>query len=90
MANRKSPTADEYKQQVLSWFRIAKQRGSTHMIIAFDTTKQNPFPVYVGSDISVQTKIKSFNDNAFTRAIEVYNMRMDRDKQLGQARTWNV
>ena len=91
MANRrKGPTADEYKQQVLSWFRTAKRRESTHMIIAFDIQKRKTFPVYVNEDTSVQHKIKSFNDNDFVRAVEVYNMKMDLERQLGQARTWNV
>lgn len=91
MANRrKGPTADEYKQQVLSWSHTAKRRESTHMIIAFDIQKRKPFPVYVNEDTSVQQKIKSFNDNDFVRAVEVYNMKMDLNRQLGQARTWNV
>ena len=81
---------EQYKKQVLSWTRTAKQRGSTHMIVAFDTQKNRPFPVYVNSDTSVQQKIKSFNDNISVRAIEVYNMRLNLETQLGQARTWNV
>jgi len=85
-----SKDIEQYKKQVLSWTRTAKQRGSTHMIVAYDTQKNKPFPVYVNSDTSVQQKIKSFNDNISVRAIEVYNMRLNLETQLGQARTWNV
>lgn len=90
MKNKRELTPSEYKEKVTSWLRTARQRGSTHMIIAFDTVKQNPFPVYVGDDSSVQQKIKSFNDNDFVRAVEVYNMKIDIDIQVKQARTWNV
>ena len=88
--NKMSNEIERYKKQVLSWTHSAKQRGSTHIIVAFDMTKKKPFPVYVNSDTSVQQKIKSFNDNIGVRAIEVYNMRMNLETQLGQARTWNV
>lgn len=81
---------EKYKKQILSWTRTAKQRGSTHMIVAYDTQKKRPFPVYIGNDTSVQQKIKGFNDNIGVRAIEVYNMKLNLDTQLGQARTWNV
>ena len=90
MKNKKELTQSEYKEKVTSWLRTARQRSATHMIIAFDTTKQNPFPVYIGRDTSVQQKIKSFNDNDFVRAVEVYNMKMDIDTQVQQGRAWNV
>ena len=81
MKNKKELTQSEYKEKVTSWLRTARQRGATHMIVAFDTTKQNPFPVYVGDNSSVQQKIKSFNDNDFVHAVEVYDMKMDIDCQ---------
>lgn len=85
-----SKEIEQYKKQILSWTRIAKKRGSTHVIIAYDTQKKKPFPVYINSDTSVQQKIKSFNDNGFVRAIEVYNMRLNIETQISQGRTWNV
>lgn len=90
MKNKRELTPSEYNEKVLSWLRTAKQRTATHMIVAFDTIKKNPFPVYVSADINIQQKIKSFNDNNFVRAIEVYNLGMDIDLQMKQARTWNV
>ncbi len=89
MKNREL-TPSEYKEKVTSWLRTARQRGATHMIIAFDRTKQTPFPVYVGNDMNIQQKIKSFNDNNFVRAVEVYNLKMDIDRQVLQGRSWNV
>lgn len=90
MRKQRELTPSEYKENVTTWLRDAKRRGSTHLIIAFDTVKRNPFPVYVGTDASVQQKIKSFNDNNFVRAIEVYNMKMNIDTQILQGRAWNV
>jgi hypothetical protein len=90
MRKQRELTPSDYKEKVTTWLRDAKRRGSTHLIIAFDTVKRNPFPVYVGPDISVQTKIKSFNDNNFVRAIEVYNMKMNIETQVLQGRAWNV
>ena len=90
MKKKRELTPSEYKEKVTTWLRDAKRRGSTHLIIAFDTVKRNPFPVYINSDTSVQTKIKSFNDNQFCNAIEVYNMRLNIDTQVLQGRAWNV
>ncbi len=90
MIKKRELTPSEYKEKVTLWLRDAKRRGSTHLIIAFDTVKRNPFPVYVNADTSVQTKIKSFNDNNFVRAIEVYNLKMNIDTQVLQGRAWNV
>ncbi len=89
MANR-SPTMDEYKQKVNSWLRQAKRRSATHMIVAYDVQKDNPFPVYVDGEANIQQKIKSFNDNDFVNAIEIYNLKDDLDLQILQARTWNI
>ena len=80
----------EYRSKVTSWLSEAKRRGATHIIVAYDTKKSNPFPVYISSNTNVQQKINSFNNNEFVRALEVYNMNMDIDTQLLQARTWNV
>jgi len=90
MKNKRELTPSEYKEKVTTWIHDAKRRGSTHLIIAFDIAKHNPFPVYVNSNTSVQTKIKSFNDNNFVRAIEVYNLKLDIDTQVLQGRAWNV
>jgi spore germination protein GerM len=83
-------TAAEYRAKVMPWLSTAKQKNSTHMIVALDTATHKMFPVYVSRDTNIQTKIKSFNDNVSARAIEVYNMKMDIDAQLKQARVWNV
>lgn len=90
MRNRRELTPSEYKEKVVSWLQDAKRRGSTHMIVAFDTKKRNPFPVYVNSDQNVQQKIKGFNDNAFCTAVEVYNLKMDINTQISQGRAWNA
>jgi len=90
MRNKRELTPSEYKEKVTTWLRTAKQRGASHMIVAFDGEKQNPFPVYINRDTSIQQKIKSFNDNDFVRAVEVYNMNMDIDTQVLQGRVWNV
>ena len=83
-------SVEEYKQKVTSWFSTAKDKKSHYLIIALDTESHSLFPVYVGRDTNIQTKIKGFNDNQGARAIEVYNMKMDLGVQLGQARVWNV
>ena len=90
MRKKRELTPSEYKENVSSWLREAKKRGSTHLIVAYDLTKKNPFPVYVSGESNVQQKIKSFNDNHFCNAVEVYNMKMDVDAQLLQGRSWNV
>ena len=87
---KKQLTASEYRQKVSDWIRDGKRRGATHVIIAYDTARNNPFPVYVSTDTNIQQKIKSFNDNVFVQAIEVYNMNLDVNTQLLQARTWNI
>ena len=90
MRKQRELTPSEYNTSVTSWLQEAKRRGATHMIIAYDTVKHNPFPVYVNNDQNVQQKIKSFNDNQFCNAVEVYNMRLDINTQVLQGRAWNV
>jgi hypothetical protein len=90
MRKQRELTPSEYKQKITTWLRDAKRRDSTHMIVAFDTVKHNPFPVYVNRDTNIQQKIKSFNDNNFVRAVEVYKLDMDLELQTSQARAWNV
>ncbi len=90
MRKQRELTPSEYNKNVTTWLQEAKRRGSTHMIVAYDTSKHNPFPVYVNTDQNVQQKIKSFNDNTFCNAVEVYNMRQDTDMQVKQGRAWNV
>jgi hypothetical protein len=90
MRNRRELTPSEYNQKVRSWLQDAKRRGSTHVIVAFDVQKRNPFPVYVSSDQNVQQKIKGFNDNQFCNAVEVYNLKLDIDTQIQQGRAWNA
>lgn len=90
MKKQRELTPSEYQQKVTSWLRVAKQRASTHMIVAVDTVKQNPFPVYVNRDTGVQQKIKSFNDNDFVQVLEVYNLGMDTTTQVLQGRAWNI
>ncbi len=90
MRKKRELTPSEYNTNVTSWLQEAKRRASTHMIVAYDTTKHNPFPVYINKDQNVQQKIKSFNDNQFCNAVEVYNMRMNTEVQVKQGRAWNV
>ena len=82
--------ADEYQEKITQWLQDGKRKKSTHMIVAYDVLKNNPFPVYVNGDTSVQHKVKAFNDNEYVHAIEVYNFNMDLPSQVAQARTWNV
>ena len=90
MRKKRELTPSEYKTNITTWLREAKRRTATHMIVAYDTQKHNPFPVYVNKDQNVQQKIKSFNDNQYCNAVEVYNMRLDIEAQVLQGRAWNV
>lgn len=83
-------TIEQYKDRVTRWLRTAKQRGSTHVVIALDMKRKGPFPVYVGTNENVQQKIKNLNDDINTNAVEVYNLKLDITTQLGQGRAWNV
>lgn len=90
MRKNRTLTEQEYKVRVQGWLEEAKNKKASHLIVAYDLSKKSPFPVYVGRTTNVQQKIKSFNDNDFVRAIEVYDMSKDLNAQLLQARTWNI
>ncbi len=87
---RNELTPHAYSEKVTEWFRTGKKRAASYLIVAFDFKKSSPFPVYVGRDTDVQQKIKSFNDNEYVQAVEVYDINKDLQTQLTQARTWNV
>lgn len=87
---RQIPTREEYVSKVRDWLQEGKLKRSAFVIIAFDQSKGNLFSVFVSNSNALQQKIKSFNDNAFVNALEVYNLSMDLEIQLKQGRSWNV
>jgi hypothetical protein len=77
-------------QRVRKWLGEGKRRRSTHVIIAYNQRDKDFRPVYVSSSQNVRTKLSDLNNDYALKPVEVYNLSMDTEKQLLQARTWNV
>ncbi len=78
------------KTEISEWFDRGVKQGATHMIVAVDTFDYGDFPVYVEVGQDVRTVEKRYNSSEnMLRVIEVYNLTLDKTKQLNGQRSFN-
>lgn len=80
----------DVKERIRKWLENGKIRHSTHVIITYNNTERDIRPEYVNATQNVRTRIQSVNEDYNLRPIEVYNLSMDFETQLAQAKTWNT
>lgn len=77
------------REEIKGWFKRAKDNGATHLIVVCDTFDYEDYPVEVKPDEDVRKVEAQYNGPNMQKVMEVYNLSMDMDKQLGQFRSFN-
>lgn len=70
-------------------FDTGKSMAKTHLIIVCDTFNHDDYQVYVGPDQDVHKVVRECLEAEMQRVMEVYNLNMDKESQLQQARAFN-
>lgn len=76
--------------RIRKWLENGKKRRSTHVIVTYNLTEKDFRPIYVGSNQTVRSHLNSLNNDYSQKPVEVYDLSMDINKQLLQARAWNT
>ncbi|MDO8508037.1 MAG: hypothetical protein Q7S53_05745 [bacterium] len=71
------------------WFNQGKKQGATHMIVVCDTFDHEDYPVYVMPEEDANEKTEKFREMEMQRVMEVYNLFLDKDKQLQETRAFH-
>lgn len=75
------------KSKISEWFDKGLKENATHMIVACDTWDYEDYPIYVKKDENVREKATSVG--GMQKIMEVYNLSMDKDKQLEEDKVFN-
>lgn len=49
--------------KLIEWFEEGVALGATHMIVVYDTSSRDLYPVFVKPEEDVQEKVKPYGDN---------------------------
>lgn len=72
------------------WFEAGKTQGATHLIVVTDTFDYTDYPVYVSKKEDAKKLVeKKYSGQNMQKAMEVYNLKKDMQKQLMTHRSWN-
>lgn len=74
---------------ISEWFDEAKKIGATHMIVVCDTFDHDDYPVSVMKYENVKNKKAEYDKKSMQRVMEVYNLSMNKAKQMSQKLTLN-
>lgn len=75
---------------ISKWFDYGIKTGATHLIVVCDTFSWEDYPVYVMPTEDVRSiESKYSNSEKMSKVMEVYNLGMDKEKQLKQRRAFN-
>lgn len=77
------------KQQISDWFDVGQERFR-YMVVVWDKWDNDDFPVYYLDQAEALIAIKDFRDNEFLEVVEVYDLKMDKGKQLEEFRAWHL
>jgi hypothetical protein len=77
------------REDIRSWLERAKAKGATHMIVVCDTYDYEDYPVEVMPGQDARKVYNDHNGPNMTRAMEIYNLSMDIEKQLLEHRAHN-
>ena len=76
------------KDDIREWFDRGVREGATHLIVVCDTYDWEDYPVYVAQGEDVRQRESAFQTN-MQKVMEVYNLKLPRDKQLAETRAFN-
>lgn len=76
--------------EISEWFDRGLKSKSTHMIIVCDTFDHEDYPVYVDKVEDFYDKYEYYNGKNMQRIMEVYDLMLDKSKQMSAHRVWNL
>ena len=77
------------KREIGEWFDRGKKAGANYMIVVCDTFSYEDYPAFVSSGENVVERINYFRRSPMQRIMEVYDLNMDRSKQLREPRAFH-
>lgn len=77
------------KDTILEWLDCARRSGASHMLVVCDTYDWEDYPVSVLPGEDPMTAYKKYSTASMQKVMEVYNLRMDIEKQLLEHRSFN-
>lgn len=77
------------KSDLREWFLHGVAKGATHMVIAVDTWDHEDYPVYVMPGENSRDIADKYDGKDMQRVMEVYDLAMDMEEQLGAHRAFN-
>ena len=77
------------KKQISDWFENGKKEGASYMIVVCDTYDYDEYPFYVYPSESVNECISYCNRSPMQQIMEVYDLNMEKNKQLSEYRSFN-
>ena len=79
------------REGIRQWLQQAKKEGGiSHVIIVCDNFDYEDYPVNVKTGQDVHERMRDFsNGKNMQQIMEVYNMKMDIEKQLGEHRAYH-
>jgi len=77
------------KNEIRGWFKEGVKEGATHMIVMCDTFDYEDYPVFVQKGEDVKAEVSKRSGKDMQKVMEVYNLSMDMEKQMGEYRSFN-
>ncbi len=77
------------KVEIGEWFDRGIKAKATHMFVVVDTFDNVDYPVFVAADKNVHDEYERLNGPNMQRVMEVYNLKLDKTKQLDSFRAQN-
>jgi hypothetical protein len=77
------------KDDIRRWFDEGVKEGATHMIVICDTYDWEDYPKFVKPGENAREVARANNGTNMQKVMEVYDLSMDKEKQLGEHRAFN-
>ena len=76
------------REDLQSWFAEGQRKGSLYMIVVCDTYDWEDHPVYCSAS-TFEEKYKHYAGKNMQKIMEVYDLSMDREKQMSERRAFH-
>lgn len=77
------------KEDISDWFDRGIKSDATHMLVACDTFSHEDYPVFVERGEDPHEKVAEYQGQNMQRVMEVYNLAMDKKRQLAERFCFN-
>lgn len=80
------------RKDISEWFDAGKKSGHHYMIVVCDSYDYEDYPVYTGSGRAFWDKYDYYSSGRakMQSIMEVYNLKVDKKKQMAKQRNMNI